>query len=815
MKPSKDDQLELVRSAISQVTRRSLLKQTARGGLMASFTGDATLRQTGHPSFASVGHPQMEVVGLGPKGGPRHWLGPHFWGNRLQDWQYRNGRLECLRDEAGHEVRTAAVLTREIVSGHRAGHLRVRTGIAGADHRGGFCGFLIGAGAGKLDYRAAGLVQRGSGIGGGTLCTLETDGQVRFREHTNERHPLAFRELSSQKQNGLQLPSQIRSGDEIELQLDILPQRNGEFDLRLKAIDTQWGIPLSSAIRRQISERNLLGGIALVSSPPPGKSGTRWWFKEFRTAGTKIRVHPDRTFGPIAGTLYSLNDHVLKLSAQLLPISNRADSSVKLQYRPTNGDRPWQDRPVAPIKDGFVSIFRVEGWDTSQDWDYRVVYQDETDVKWYYTGQIRKEPVNKDELSVAFFSCVNTVSRQLEAGANYLDPITGSVIGRYTPANLSFPHVKLIRNIRAQHPDLLAFLGDQIYEDDPTRVTNRENPSLDYLYKWYLWVWAFRGLTRDTPTVTLVDDHDVYQANLWGEDGKKAPNGKYWKGGYDKTAGFVNQVQRTQCGHNPDPYDPVPVDRNISVYYTDFRYGGVDFALLEGRKFKSGPEDAKRGTRLHLLGARQIRFIKKWTDTDRTIPAPKICFAPTSFASIETNPKGQPIKDYDSDGYPKAGRDRAIRALGDAGALVVSGDRHLATLVHHGIDTYTDSIFEFTGPAVSAGYARWFQPSKPLPHATRYPYTGDFTDKFKNKFRMLAVANPKVPFKKLRDSYKTGQTIKNRELRANGYGVLRIDHSTEMITLECWPWNEDPTSNTAEQFPGWPQRLSFATISDH
>jgi len=45
--------------------------------------------------------------------------------------------------------------------------------------------------------------------------------------------------------------------------------------------------------------------------------------------------------------------------------------------------------------------------------------------------------------------------------------------------------------------------------------------------------------------------------------------------------------QRTQCGHNPDPYDPTPVDQGITVYYGAFRYGGVRFAILEDRKFKT------------------------------------------------------------------------------------------------------------------------------------------------------------------------------------------------------------------------------------
>ena len=48
-------------------------------------------------------------------------------------------------------------------------------------------------------------------------------------------------------------------------------------------------------------------------------------------------------------------------------------------------------------------------------------------------------------------------------------------------------------------------------------------------------------------------------------------------------------VQRQQTWHLPDPVDPAPVDRGIGVYFTRLRVGGVDFAILEDRKFKTGP----------------------------------------------------------------------------------------------------------------------------------------------------------------------------------------------------------------------------------
>ena len=114
----------------------------------------------------------------------RTWLGPAYWANRLQDWRLHQGRLECVAATGPMRTRTVAVLTRELVAGDLPARIGARTGLmAGGE---GFSGFLVGAGGGRLDHRAAALVQGASGDGGGILCTYEADGSVGFREHTDE-----------------------------------------------------------------------------------------------------------------------------------------------------------------------------------------------------------------------------------------------------------------------------------------------------------------------------------------------------------------------------------------------------------------------------------------------------------------------------------------------------------------------------------------------------------------------------------------------------------------------------------------------------
>ena len=104
-------------------------------------------------------------------------------------------------------------------------------------------------------------------------------------------------------------------------------------------------------------------------------------------------------------------------------------------------------------------------------------------------------------------------------------------------------------------------------------------------------------------------------------------------GGYIYPASYVQQVERAQAWHLPDPPDPAPVEQGIGVYFTSLRVGGVDFAILEDRKFNTGPAGKipQMGPRpyhitddkydrqavdvpgLQLLGERRIRWLDGWT----------------------------------------------------------------------------------------------------------------------------------------------------------------------------------------------------------
>jgi alkaline phosphatase D len=311
--------------------------------------------------------------------------------------------------------------------------------------------------------------------------------------------------------------------------------------------------------------------------------------------------------------------------------------------------------------------------------------------------------------------------------------------------------------------------------------------------------------------VTLVDDHDVYQGNLWGHEGAHAPNG-YGSGGYVNAATWINTVQSVQCGQDPDAYDPAPVQQGITVMYGAFSYRGVSIALVEDRKFKYGPQavgpDGQPAalSTLPILGTRQESFLGAWASMHPG--QPKLLLSQTTWATVKTTVSGGPQSDPDNDAYSQA-RNRALGLVKAAGAVMVCGDQHLGSTVRHGLQTYTDGPVQFTVPAAGTAWQRWFEANN-LPNSQGTPHTGDFRDGSGNRYRVLAVANPLITQAQYVAVYgsKT-HNFGDRSLKREGYGVVRIDKRARTYSLEAWPWNADPHDQSAAPYPGWPVVVGF------
>lgn len=481
----------------------------------------------------------------------------------------------------------------------------------------------------------------------------------------------------------------------------------------------------------------------------------------------------------VAFALYTHENGVLKVSTQLFPLKPDEERVARLELQ---RDGQWTEIARAEVLyPGWDAHFRVKSWDNAQDVPYRVRHGEEA----MFEGLIRRDPVDKAEIVVANMSCNSSRTTGLRP--------------------------EIIDNLKRQDPDVLFFAGDQTYRHT------------EHTAGWIEFGLQFREILRDRPTITIPDDHDVGQPNLWGENGKRSTLSGNADGGYFYPVEYVNLVQRQQTWHLPDPTDPQPIERGITVYFTRLRVGGIDFAILEDRKFKSGPagkippmgprpdhiNDPKYDPKsidlpgLHLLGNRQHRFLQTWSE-DWAGAEMKVVLSQTAFCGavhMHGSRDARLLADLDCNGWPQSGRNRALEELRRVRATHLCGDQHLAVVVKHGIQDFGDGPHAFTSPAlVNTIYGRWWHPAdeQPGPNAVAdspLPWTGDFKDGLGNRITMLAYANP--------------ADIQDEKQRADGYGIARFNKRTRQITLECWPRFSDVEDRETAQFPGWPVAFSM------
>ncbi|MBT3467966.1 MAG: hypothetical protein HN467_01445 [Opitutae bacterium] len=479
----------------------------------------------------------------------------------------------------------------------------------------------------------------------------------------------------------------------------------------------------------------------------------------------------------ICFALYTVHEKNLKLTAQLYPLKEGETRKVRLEAKISG---QWKTVAVTDvIERGWTAPFRVENWDDTKDTTYRVRHGE----KATYEGLIRKNPVEKREIVVVGFT------------GNSINPGHGGNI----------PKEDLVSNIKKIKPDILFFSGDQVYD-------HRRHYAA-----WLNFGRDFGEVIKDYPTITIPDDHDVGQPNLWGHNGRKSTLSGASDGGYIMPVEYVKEVERAQTSHLPDPYDPTPIDRGIGTYYTDLTWGRVSFAIIEDRKFKTGPAGMipRQGPRpdhirnpeydpksvdvpqARLLGERQLKFLEAWGQ-DWTNTDIKAALSQTIFcggAHIHGRIGGRLHADLDSNGWPQTGRNKAILALRKSFAFHYAGDQHLATVFHHGVDEWRDSIHSFCVPSIANLYLRWWKPLEPGKNRkpNQDPILGDHLDGFNNKVTAIAVANPTPT--------KGGDRLTTR---AAGFGVVRIDKKTRDITFICWPRNVDVADKEAKPYPGWP-----------
>lgn len=684
--------------------------------------------------------------------------------------------------------RTLHLLTHQATASHRGFEMEVTVRLASSVSGGAatgltWAGFAFGIRGGLPGYQHA-LVHPATGLAAG----LRSDGRVFCGESVGGAVPL---------DSPVRLKLTVQDGD---------PRPS----VKLSAQPLPGGT--SAEVTVAVEADALPGNLALAAQgggrPSAEASGFKWGFRHWTAGGAQLEARPDQVFGPVLWTQYTLSRRTLKLAAHFPPLGDGDARSARLQLRSGAGWAAAGTAAIDPLS--RTAIFRVEDWDDTSAADYRVAYS------WqgrdhYWSGRVRPDPRTSESLRIGVFSCDH-----------------GEV----------FPQRRLVHNIALQDPDLLFFAGDQIYESYGGFGVARRKPSeeamLDYLRKYWQFGWTWRSILKDRPSIIIPDDHDVFQGNIWGQGGRALPHSAdgwgFENGGFLMEAAWVNAVQRTQAGHLPDAPDPAPCDSGIDVYFTEVRYGGASFAVIEDRKFKTGPADilspAQRSqahsdpsvvdaANAELLGPRQESFLRQWAESSADADFRLVC-SQTIFCKATTHAGGRLIRrvaDLDCGGWPQSGRNRALSLLRPArDAIMLAGDQHVGVVAIHGIDHWEDGPLAFMVPGTSNGFPRAWWPEQP--GEGRQPgapaWTGRYRDGLGNLMTVLGAANPEPG-----SNTKAGQAGLNAEevahIKGSGHGIVTLDRKARTAKFAIYRHDFDAADERSQdQFPGFPIVVELA-----
>lgn len=765
--------------------RRAALKSLGVGSTLIGLQTGESQAQTSQADPSNTSAPDARKSAATVNWSDTHdriWIAENCWANPMEDWRIVDGAAECQTTGGDRNIH---LITHQITDPKSAFEMSVSVARVAKGKKENSVGFKVGVHSDINEFRSNAFAKSGIRIG-------LVDDQM----------------IVARAQEPIQGVADVQSED-LTLKVVGTPKKNQyELTLTVSGIDGK----IIGSLTSNVPTDAVLGNLAIVNnfdSKTKKGAGSRYRFTDWTVTGAAVSVDSDRSFGPILWSMYSLSDSrtdegfVMKMTALTGPLGEKDNRDVELQIE---RDGQWQSLATAALDpDAWTATFRIANWNEKLATPYRLVYRQshpsgaQTESSW--GGTIKANPSGRP-LRLGALTCQK---------------------------DYAFPYEPVANNLVKLDPDMLYFSGDQLYENHGGYGLIREPavPAiLNYLRKYYMFGWAFRDAMKDRPTLCIPDDHDVFQGNIWGEGGKPMDvksGGASSNGGYIEPARMVNVVHKTNCSHHPDFADPKPVLQDISVYFGDMVYGGVSFAILGDRQFKSGPQHVETGSGradhlkdpdidpykldkpgLILLGERQENFLRKWA-SDWRGHTMKVLLSQTVFAGVATHHggyNGYLVADLDSGGWPQSARNNAINILKPAMPLHINGDQHLTSLSQYGVEKQRDGCWAFCTPAIAAGYPRWWRPDEVgKSHENRpkhgMPNTGEYLDGFGNKVYVYAVGNPEVASKKNR--YELAHQ------KASGFGLVTIDTQERTYTIDSFRFLIDPTDgNPDNQFPGWP-----------
>lgn len=770
-----------------------------------------------------------------PEGQTRFFISGDVWSNPMEDWQVQDGRIVNINSGGDRNV---VSLTSEMVA--NGGDFAISANIERVSEKlspKGWVGYQIGLQGNQGDYRENAI------YGVGLPAGITAAGQLFIGELSDAAPQIDLPAGSfslhlsgtAAEDGSYTLVLEIMDADGASLASHQAPNFHGswiEGQVAITASSRPLVAPTVSKkppVKIRLDEQRpptTYGGVAYGRVRAPervelkplnqGRGGhAQYAFSEWKIAGEAVKAHPERTFGPIWWTTYTVDqDKTLRLLVQMAPVIGEEGAKPEVQVK-LAGETYTQTIDAI----SFTALFEIPLDDASAEQKYTVHYGKAT-----LDGLVQALPTADAQLTIASLSCNDS---------------TG------------FPHAPLVENVTAHEPDVITFHGDQIYEGigGYGYITDQQpnvRANICYLRKYAMHGWIWRDLLTTRPSITIPDDHDVMHGNIWGVGGKAADMSKDLffaqdSGGYKMSAEFVNMVHRTQTRNLPLADDQPTCKQDITTYHTRWVYGPLDMVVIADRQFKSAPRDLLPEAQIHngwvqnlqwdaktqahvdgaqLLGEMQEEFLADWAESPiesapfRLVISQSPWLAPQTLPEtmhhdkdvpdLEIYPPGgyapndEPKADFDTNGWPQDRQSFAVAQMKKAGAIHIVGDQHLGTTGRYGVDGYGDGAYWIATPAIANVWPRrWMPQAAPVEAEEGWPrWKGGFEDGFGNKFTMIAVANPE----------DTDREPARLHDRAAGYTITRYNPSEGTASLENWPYLNGPQrdGDYTQPYPGWP-----------
>lgn len=275
---------------------------------------------------------------------------------------------------------------------------------------------------------------------------------------------------------------------------------------------------------------------------------------------------------------------------------------------------------VARADEDLIVVQRLSGLQPDTTYTYRVLYDGKPDpYSQEAPAHFHTAPAGPAKFRLAFGSC----------------------------ARFQVNHQQDIwRTVTREAPDLLAWLGDNMYGDSLVPYVLAEE------YRNERGVASLQPVLRNVPQLAIWDDHD-YGLN-------------------DHDASHPGKVQALSVFRQYWP-NPAYGTAELPGVFFQYQYGGVDFFFLDGRYYRS-PNAAPDGPGKTFLGAGQMAWLQDGLKASKAPFKVLVCGSGWSAAKGEAG---------DSWSAFRQERDRFFQWIQDeaiSGVVLLSGDTHVGEL---------------------------------------------------------------------------------------------------------------------------------------